>query len=106
MKKIEIYRTADGKTPFLDWIDSLSEEIQARIMKTVKRLGEGGSKNIVKALGDGIFELKMHFGPGHRVYFGEEKNVILILLTGGDKGTQKRDIEKAKEYWRNHAKNI
>lgn len=88
----------------MEWIDSLSEDIQARIMKTIKRLGEGGSKSNIKVLGDGIFELKMHFGPGYRVYFGEEKNVI--LLTGGDKGTQKRDIEKAKGYWRNYAKNI
>lgn len=106
MKKIEIYRTVDGKAPFLEWIDTLSEDVQARIFKTIKRIGEGGSKNNIKALGDGIFELKMHFGAGYRVYFGEEKSIIVILLTGGDKSSQSRDIAKAKEYWRDHAKNI
>lgn len=53
-------------------------------------------------LGDGIFELKFNFGPGYRVYFGFKKNTFLILLFGGSKKGQQRDIEKAKEYWLDH----
>jgi putative addiction module killer protein len=53
-------------------------------------------------VGDGVQELRIHFGPGFRVYFGRERDAVVILLCGGDKGSQDRDIEHAKDYWRDH----
>jgi putative addiction module killer protein len=62
------------------------------------RLGNMGD---TESVGEGVFELRIHFGPGYRVYFGELDQVIVILLCGGTKRTQRRDIERAKVYWRN-----
>ena len=62
------------------------------------RSSRGGKKNI-RALGDGVFEIKIKFGAGLRVYFAEEGKTILLLLAGGDKSTQKSDIKRAKKYW-------
>ena len=73
---------------------------QARIDVYIKRVASGGSKNNIKSLGDGVFEIKINYGPGFRVYFGEVQNAIILLLLGGDKSSQKRDIIKAKSYWR------
>jgi len=54
-------------------------------------------------LGDGVWELKIDFGPGYRVYYGEDGPIIVVLLCGGDKGSQDRDIAKAKDYWRDYS---
>jgi putative addiction module killer protein len=61
-------------------------------------LGNFGDSKIIKG-GDGIWELRINFGPGYRVYFGKKGTTIIILLLGGNKGTQERDIIKAKKYW-------
>jgi putative addiction module killer protein len=53
-------------------------------------------------VGDGVLELRIHFGPGFRVYFGREGASVVILLCGGDKSSQERDIDRAMEYWRDH----
>jgi putative addiction module killer protein len=60
------------------------------------RLGNFGD---YKAVGDGVCELRIDYGPGYRVYFGRDGAEIVILLIGGDKRNQHRDIETAKEYW-------
>ena len=61
---------------------------------------EVGNYGDYKPLGDGVYELKLHFGSGYRVYFAEYDNIIVILLCGGDKSTQSKDIEIAKTYWK------
>ena len=63
------------------------------------RLGNLGN---IRSLGDGVSELKVDFGPGYRVYFGEDGPRVVVLLIGGDKGSQQRDIAKAKDYWRDY----
>ncbi len=63
------------------------------------RLGNFGDS---KRVGDGIFELRIHTGAGYRIYYGREGDRVVILLCGGDKGTQKRDIQRAEEYWRDY----
>lgn len=89
---IEVRRTAE----FLDWIVGLRDvAAKARIAKRIDRLAQGNFGD-VKSLGDGVSELRFTFGPGYRVYFTRRGDVVVILLCGGNKATQARDIERAK----------
>ena len=101
MKKIEMLKLPNGKVPFKEWIFSLPLRTQTKIFEYIKRVSEGGSKKNVKAIGDKLFEIKVNYKSGYRVYFGELDSVVILVLLGGDKSTQKQDIKKAKEYWRN-----
>ena len=100
MIKIKIYSTARGKKPFIEWIEDLDAKtrsiVQARINRVI--LGNFGDCKIIKN-GDGIQELRIDFGPGYRIYFGMEEKVIVVLLVGGNKRSQAKDIVKAKKYW-------
>lgn len=96
------YVKSDGKAPFNDWLEKLKDRkaraiIRARINRV--RLGNLGN---CKSLGVGVSELKINFGAGYRVYFGHEGNKIVILLSGGDKSGQNKDIRQAKEYWQDY----
>ena len=102
MKDIEYYETPSGKKPAREWLFGLTEDIQGRILRRIDKLAQGGGKKNIKPLGGGVFELKIDMGPGFRLYFGEKGRSLIILLLGGDKSTQKRDIEKAKDYWRQY----
>jgi len=102
LKTVLVFRLPSGKEPFEDWAKDLPDQIRALIDKYIDRISIGGGKKNVKALRDGVFEIKIDYGPGWRVYFGEDGQ-NLILLLGGNKKTQIRDIEKAKEYWRFYA---
>lgn len=102
MKEMELreYLTEAGRNPFREWLHSL-RDIPARARIRVRlnrvRLGNFGD---CKPVGEGVNELRMDVGPGYRVYFGQEGGCLVILLCGGDKRTQTRDIATAKEYWR------
>lgn len=81
---------------FRDWLDGLRDRMaRVRIDDRLKRLATGHEGD-TKPLGDGVRELRLHFGPGYRVYYMWQGRVLIILLNGGDKGTQKRDIANAK----------
>lgn len=98
-KEVLIYQTQEGKAPFEAWLDSLRDRkgaAKVRIRIDRLRLGNLGQ---CRCVGEGVFELKIDFGPGYRVYFGEEGDTIVILLCGGDKSTQSKDIAMAHEYW-------
>ena len=96
------YITEDGRCPFEDWLNGLKDVSgRALIRKRLNRVRLGNLGN-VRSLGDGVLEFKVDFGPGYRVYFGEDGPRIVVLLIGGDKGSQQRDILKAKEYWRDY----
>jgi putative addiction module killer protein len=82
--------------PFRKWIDSLPLNIKEIISTYVNRLKSGNTSNC-KSVGDGISEIKIDYQKGYRVYFTISKGVILILLAGGDKKQQSKDIQKAKE---------
>ena len=103
-KKVIYYATENGSSPFKDWLKKLDNLSRAIVVRFIQRIATGGAKKSIKALKDGIFEIKITHGPGYRVYYAEDGDEIIILLVGGDKKTQSRDIEKAKEYWRNYGK--
>lgn len=96
---ILFYEMQSGKSPFLQWLNDLKDIrgraiVRARLER-VKLGNLGNTKNI----GDGVSELKIPYGPGYRVSFGQEGPKIIVLLCGGDKTSQKRDILKAKLLW-------
>jgi putative addiction module killer protein len=93
------YETADGEKPFEDWFIGLKDNRgKMRVTARVER-AKLGLFGTYRDLNDGVFELKDDFGPGYRVYFGIHGDEIIILLIGGNKGSQDRDITKAKKYW-------
>jgi putative addiction module killer protein len=104
IKKVIYYVTERGSSPFEDWFKKLDKLAKAIVIRLIQRVASGGAKKAIKSLKDGIFEIKIPHGPGYRVYFGEDGDEVIILLIGGDKKTQSRDIEKAKEYWSNYGK--
>lgn len=103
MKNVLVFRLPSGHEPFEEWAQSLSDETRAIIDAYIDRISLGGGKKNVRNLKDGLYEIKINHGPGYRVYFGESGRNIILLLLGGDKTTQNRDIKKAKSYWRMYA---
>jgi putative addiction module killer protein len=98
-KQIVFYADADGNEPFQIWIDALRDiQGRRRIIKRIFRVQQGNYGD-VESIGEGLSELRLFFGPGYRVYFGEDADNIVIILCGGDKSSQNRDIENAKAYW-------
>jgi putative addiction module killer protein len=90
---------AGAHSPFAKWFNSLDAVTAARIDKYIRRL-ESGNFGAVKALDEGVFELRLDFGPGYRVYYGREGKTIIILLGGGSKRKQSSDIAAAIERWK------
>lgn len=101
-KQVVFYRDAAGNEPFNDWIESLRDaRTRRRILQRIYRV-QSGNYGDYKFLKDGVFELRFTSGSGYRVYFGEDGDRIVVLLCGGDKSTQERDIERAKTYWKEY----
>jgi len=103
--EIEIYETRTGKCPFDSWFKGIREiHTRSKILSRLDRLKLGNFGDC-KALANakGIYELRIHHGAGYRIYFGKKKKKVVILLCGGDKRTQKKDIEKAKKYWEEYS---
>ncbi len=84
---------------FLDWIDGLKDQKgRARILSRVVA-AEDGNFGDCGPVGDGVSEMRIHFGPGYRVYFAQEGINIYLLIAGGDKSSQKQDIKQATALW-------
>lgn len=92
--EIVIYQTATGKEPYTEWEESLDKSTMARIDARLTRIRETGSIGKCEPVGDGVYELKFDFGS--------EKETSMILLLGGSEKLQQRDINKSKEYWKDH----
>ncbi|MBI1748616.1 MAG: type II toxin-antitoxin system RelE/ParE family toxin [Acidobacteria bacterium] len=105
MKSIELYQTESGRIPFNEWYDPLDKKARAKIRAYIDRLTLGAAQKNIKPVGGGVYELKIDYGPGYRVYFGEHGKHVIVLLLGGDKSTQGRDIKKAIEYWEDYETN-
>ncbi len=99
IRKVLYYRTINGCVPFREWLSSLNDtKTQARLLERIRRIGFNYFGDF-KPIGGGLFELRFHFGPGYRVYFGQDGDIFIILLCGGNKSSQGSDILKAFEYW-------
>lgn len=104
VKQLLFYITPDGKVPVEDWIRHLRDQKARSIIRTRLDRLETGNPGDHKAVGKGVFELRIHFGPGYRLYYGEDGDRIIVLLMGGDKSTQERDIECSKSFWMDYKK--
>lgn len=97
-RELRTYETSDGQRPFDDWLDRLKDKATvARIAARLNRIALGNFGD-AKAVGDGVSELRLDFGSGYRIYFAQDGEAIILLICGGDKSTQDKDIRKAKFY--------
>jgi len=98
--RLEYYLDDNGEAPFTQWLYSLRDKVAVyRIRVRLDRV-QLGNFGTVKPIGDGVSELKIDHGPGYRVYYAMSGKTVVLLLIGGDKSTQQRDIETAKAYWK------
>lgn len=101
-KRVIVYATPSAKEPFTDWLNDLRDVMgRKRILARVSRLQQGNYGDC-QPVREGVSELRMFFGSGYRVYFGERGNDVIILLCGGDKSSQNKDIQQAKAYWKEY----
>ena len=91
----------DGESPFGKWFSKLAPVAAARIDKYLRRV-EQGNFGDSKLVGAGVRELRIDYGPGYRVYYGLDGNTLVILLAGGDKRSQAKDIAGAIGRWKNY----
>ena len=96
-----LYQDARGRAPFEGWFRELDAQTQAKVTVALDRLKRGNASNVAGA-GEGVFELKLDWGPGYRLYFGRDGARIVILLLGGTKRRQGHDIARAKACWRDY----
>ncbi len=103
-KSVLVYCTRDGRLPFDEWLRGLRDEnAVARALARIGRVRRGNLGDC-KPMGEGVSELRVDYGPGYRVYFGQKGQTLVILLCGGDKRTQERDIGQAQQYWSDYKK--
>ena len=100
--EIRQYQTADGRMPFAEWLQALrdrraNQAVAARILRM-----QAGNRGDWKTVGAGVFELRIDVGPGYRVYCGQDGATLVLLLCAGDKRTQTKDIEHARDYWKDY----
>lgn len=101
-REIERYVTADGQIPFDNWFDSIRvSKTQTIISKRLDRVRMGNLGDY-RSVGGGVFELRIDYDPSYRIYFGQVGTTIVLLLCGGDKSSQIKDIRQAQEYWRDY----
>jgi len=98
---IREYHDRDDHSPFREWLDKLNAEAARKVTTALYRVGMGNFSS-VKSVGAGVFECKIHFGPGYRVYFGKDGERIVILLGGGTKQRQQNDIRLALGRWEDY----
>jgi putative addiction module killer protein len=98
-KELARYITIEGKVPFDEWFESLRDpKTRSIIVKRLNRISLGNFGDC-RSVGAGVYELRIDYSSGYRLYFGQVDLAIVLLLCGGDKSSQDRDIQKAKEYW-------
>ena len=103
MIEIREYVREDGSSPFADWFNSLNAQAAAKVTTYLTRI-ENGNTSSLKSLGSGVHECRIDWGPGYRIYLGQEGKELVILLGGGTKKKQQKDIANAKELWKEYKK--
>lgn len=101
MFTVREYLTAAGRNPFREWLGTLDVAVRARVQARVLRF-ELGNLGDHKSVGAGVWEARLAFGPGYRIYFGKDGDSIIVRLLGGAKASQGRDIRRAQELWRDY----
>ena len=102
-KQLVSYETPSNKVPFDEWIKHLKDRKgQEVILARLRRFSVTGQPGDHKSIGKGLYELRIHYGPGYRVYYGEDGMTVVLLLCGGDKSTQHHDIARAHAYWQDY----
>ncbi len=104
-KTIIVYSDKNGKEPFTKWLHGLKDARSRRRILTRLRRIEQGNYGDCKHILNGVFELRLFFGPGYRIYFGEDGSKLVVLLCGGDKSSQQKDIQTAVSYWNEYKDN-
>ena len=105
-RKALVYRTAAGAEPYADYVDSLRDRAAAAKVKVRVARAELGNFGDYRNIGHGVIELRIDFGPGYRVYAGLYGSELMVLLCAGDKGSQKRDVRLALEFWQDAKGNL
>lgn len=99
MIEVRTYETDEGRRPFTEWLAALRDpRANSRIMARIVRM-KAGNRGDWKAVGEGVFELRIDAGPGYRIYCGQDGQTLVLLLCAGDKRTQPKDIQRAHDYW-------
>lgn len=101
-KTILTYVKEDGSAPFNDWFEALRDRKARAIIRTRINRIRLGNLGDCKSVGEGVSELRLKLGAGYRIYFGQFGDTIIILLSGGDKSSQNKDIKQAKTYWQDY----
>lgn len=99
--KIAEYLDDNGKSPFGRWFERIDSHAASKVTIALARMGQGNLSN-VKSVGSGVFEYRIDYGPGYRIYFGRDGDQLVILLVGGTKQRQQDDIGTAQTYWRDY----
>ncbi len=103
-REIEYLLLENGSCLFEDWLDTLKDKTLRIVIDARLARVRAGNLGDCKSLGDGVFELRITRGPGIRIYFGFEGNNLVIIISGGDKSSQSKDIKRAKELWAKYQK--
>ena len=90
-----------GRNPYAAWFGGLNAHVAAKVATALTRISLGNFSN-VEGVGSGVFEYKLDFGPGYRIYFGKDGETLVILLGGGSKKRQQRDINTALANWQDY----
>lgn len=101
MVEVREYLDQNGRSPYAEWFDDLNAQAAAKVATAVTRISQGNFSN-VKGVGRGVFEHTLDFGPGFRIYFGRDGEQLVILLAGGTKKRQQRDIREAIARWQDY----
>ena len=101
MTEVREYLDAEGNSPYAKWFHRLNMVAAIKVTTAVHRMEQGNFSN-VKGVGAGVYESRIDFGPGYRIYFGKDGDRLVILLAGGTKKRQDADISAAKGYWRDY----
>ncbi len=102
MIELEFFKDSNGKEPFTQWFNDLRDKMaRIKVRQRLDRMSQGNFGD-VEPVGEGVSESKIHYGPGYRIYFANINTKKALILYGGDKGTQKKDIKKAHEYYKVH----